>query len=91
VCLPANVVSGCIHSAVQFLGYKNPTEEQFEAMYDFIQGRDIFVSLPTGSGKSLCHAVLPLEYGNVRNYKESQSSQSFIVCVSPLTALMLIR
>ena len=89
MCLPVSVVSSCIHSGVQFLGYENPTAEQFEAIYNFIQGRDVFVSLPTGSGKSLCYAALPLVFDNIRNYTQSHSSQSFIVCVSPLTALML--
>ena len=33
--------------------------EQNEAVKEFVSGRDIFVSLPTGSSKSLCYAVLP--------------------------------
>ena len=46
--------------AVQALGYRQPTEEQVEVAERFVSGQDVFVSLPTGSGKSVCYACLPL-------------------------------
>ena len=33
--------------------------DQGEAILDFLKGRDVFVFLPTGAGKSLCFATLP--------------------------------
>ena len=33
--------------------------KQNEAVKEFVSGRDVFVSLPTGSGKSLCYGVQP--------------------------------
>ena len=33
-----------------------------QAVKHFMQGNDVFVSLPTGSGKSLIYAVLPFAY-----------------------------
>jgi len=33
--------------------------KQNEAVKEFVSGRDVFVSLPTGSSKSLCYAVQP--------------------------------
>ena len=68
------------------LGYPTVKSEQLEAAREFVKGQDVFVSLPTGSGKSLCYGCLPLVYdslcGNVGGNK------SIVIVVSPLKALM---
>ena len=51
----------------------------------FVEGRDVFVSLPTGYGKSLCYALLPAIF-NMRNRLTEKTSICLIV--SPLIALM---
>ena len=60
--------------------------EQPEAAREFVKGQDVFVSLPTDSGKSLCYGCLPLVYdslcGNVGGNK------SIVIVVSPMKALM---
>jgi len=60
--------------------------EQPEAAREFVKGQDVFVSLLTGSGKSLRYGCLPLVYdflsGNVGVNK------SIVIVVSPLKALM---
>ena len=64
-------------------------------------GHDTFVSLPTGYGKSLVYAVLPLVFDKIRgkNIDLSHSlhysidhfiegtSGSIVLCISPLTSL----
>ncbi len=50
----------------------------------FASGRDIFVSLPTGYGKSLCYILLPRLFDALRGV----SGQSIVLVVSPLIALM---
>ena len=65
------------------LGYGELTAEQRRAILAFVGGRDVFVSLPTGSGKSLCFALLPLVF-DLLNEKEG----SIVIVVSPLLALM---
>ena len=45
-------------SAVQKMGYDRATGDQKEAVKAFVLGKDVFVSLPTGSGKSLCYSCL---------------------------------
>ena len=40
------------------LGYNKPADDQQRAIREFVQGHYVFVSLPTGAGKSLCYATL---------------------------------
>ena len=54
-------VRGVITEAVQALGYRLPTREQLLVTEQFVSGRDVLVSLPTGSGKSVCYGCLPLD------------------------------
>ena len=59
--------------------------KQQQVLKQFLLGSDVFVSLPTGSGKSFCYCVLP----NVFDYILSRSSNgSIVVVVRPLIALM---
>ena len=41
------------------VGYKQLKHEQNETVKELVIGRDVFLSLPMCSGKSLCYAVLP--------------------------------
>ena len=49
-----------------------------------LRGNDVFVSLPTGYGKSLCYAALFYAFDQLR----ASSHPSIIIVVSPLVALM---
>ena len=51
--------SKAVSSAALQVGYKKLNHRQNEAVKEFVSGRDVFMSLATGSGKSLCYAVLP--------------------------------
>ena len=44
------------------LGYDKLRPKQIEAMSLFIEGNDVFVSLPTGYGKSIIYAALPFAF-----------------------------
>ena len=48
---------------------------QLEALLPILHGRDAFVRLPTGGGKSLCMFLVPLAHGDG-------------VIISPLNGLM---
>ena len=37
-------------------------EKQLEAILEFLSRKDVFVSLPTGYGKSLIYEILPLVF-----------------------------
>lgn len=55
-----------VYAAIQksglALGYAELKDKQVEAMTSFLKGKDTFVSLPTGYGKSLIYAALPLAF-----------------------------
>ena len=48
------------------LGYDKLKEKQVEAAVSLVQGNDAFVSLPTGDGKSVVHALSPHAFNTVR-------------------------
>lgn len=80
-------VSKAIAKAAEQLGYESLRSNQELVVKHFVGGRDVFVSLPTGSGKSLCYCILPGVFDILRR-KNSTSNQSIAIVVSPLIALM---
>lgn len=79
-----STIESAVRGAFERLGYHSVRDEQMEAVRAFLKGRDVFVSLPTGSGKSLCYGCLPLAFDSLLC-----SSRSIVVVVSPLKALMV--
>ena len=67
------------------IGYRELRPKQLEAISEFIRGRDVFVALPTGSGKSLCYSILPRAFDAMQ---PEQLHQSVAIVVSPLISLM---
>ena len=43
--------------AVKHLGYERLPLEQHEAIMHFMAGKDVFLSIPTGAGMSLCYLL----------------------------------
>ena len=50
--------------------------KQREAITRFVGGEDVFICLPTGFGKSLCYALLPLVF----DYLRGSAGHSIVVC-----------
>ena len=78
------ILSSIVKSAEQ-LGYSclSPEQQEVLVVVNFVSGRDVFVSLPTGAGKSLCYLLLPFTFNLLRN-----SNSSIVIVVSPLKSLM---
>ena len=58
-------------------------QNQLSVINSVCAGNDVFVALPTGSGKSVCYWILPSIFKTLRNKDRS----TFIV-INPLEALM---
>ena len=86
-------VEVAIRKAFRRLGYPDAKEEQLKAAREFISGRDVFVCLLTGSGKSMCYGCLPYAFDELaaNSFKDSSTNaepSAIVLIVSPLTALM---
>ena len=55
--------------------------EQFEVVKVFLGGKDMFVALPTGSGKSICFSCLPLVFDTLRATGGMSSHHSIVLVV----------
>ena len=72
----------CVQAAAP-LGYASLKPQQLEAIVEFVGGKDVFVVLPTGFGKSLIYACMPLVFDTLHTTRGSM-----IIVITPLTAIM---
>ena len=73
------------------LGHENLEVFQRDAVQAVLKGQDVFVSAPTGSGKSLIFQVLPFavqEQQMKERPTQTESVDNFVLVVSPLILLM---
>lgn len=73
-----------ITSCIKKLGYLQLKPEQMKVVMEFVRGRDVFAVLPTGFGKTLCYACLPLVFDELIG----RTAPSIILVVTPLNAIM---
>jgi len=74
-----------IAAATKQLGYPGLYPKQELAVKDFLSGWDVFMNLPTGSGKLPCYCILPKVFDILWSPTTSQWS---VMVVSPLITLM---
>ena len=77
-------VDAVVAAAAESLGYDSLKPEQQRVVTEFVLGRDVFVALPTGFGKSLCYGCLPRVFDSLKGME----NKSIVVVVTPLIALM---
>ena len=75
---------GYIKAAATTLGITTVKAEKEEAITHFALGRDLFVALPTGYGKSFYYQALLLVFDCLRKVEK----KLIVMVVSPLVALM---
>ena len=74
-----------IETAVRKLGYREAKNLQAKFIKEFVSGNNVFVSVPTGYGKTVCYACLPLIFDTLHGH---ELPYSVIIVISPLKALM---
>ena len=69
----AEVVERAIVNCAGILDYSELRHKQAVVVQEFVSGKDVFVSPPTASGKSLCYSILPMVFDNLchQNCKSS--------------------
>ena len=67
----AAIASSCAMMGVEEL------KKQKNAIKLFVEGNDVLAILPTGYGKSLCFALLPLVF----DYQRGEAKTSIVICV----------
>ena len=82
-------VQKAIDEATKLLGYSELRANQAQVVSHFLSGRDVFVSLPTGGGKSSCYCLLPKAFDILRGTSSCSKTQSIAIVVSPLVSLMI--
>jgi superfamily II DNA helicase RecQ len=61
-------VEAALKVAVARVGVAELRDKQREAIESFVSGKDVFVALPTGYGKSLCYQILPSLFDALRGH-----------------------
>ena len=81
-------VDRAIDDAFRTLCYPSVKEEQREALRCVLFGRDGFVTLPTGYGKSAIFQALPLCASTLLKRFSGTSVSCGVIVISPLVSLM---
>ena len=68
-------VETVVAAAAESLGYDSLKTEQQRVVTEFVLGRDVFVALPTGFGKSLCYACLPRAFDSLKGMEYKSISR----------------
>ena len=59
-------IEKALEDAVCMYGITQLKPKQREAMLSFLSGKDVFVTLPTGYGKSIIYGLLPVVFDLIK-------------------------
>ena len=67
-------------SGARELGYTDLKQKQLRVVEAFVEGRDVLAVLPTGYGKNLCYACLPIVFDKL--LATARANGSIVVVIS---------
>ena len=72
----------CVDSLLPLFKITSLKKNQFEALYWFVSGREVYVSLPTGSGKSVIFHLIPLVHTWIfhNNPNSTRLKKDAVIC-----------
>ena len=73
--------SAAIEEVTRLMGFNSLKPKQTESLRTFVSGKDTFVTLPTGYGKSVIFAVLPLLFDKLLGRLPSHNIYKYANCV----------
>ena len=79
-----------IAEALAVFGLKELKEKQKEAVMTFVQGHDTFVALPTGYGKSIIYAILPLVFDKSKGMRGNTLAFSLLLVFNNRDITLLV-
>jgi len=79
-----------LQSILPRFGLTELKDEQKKALFYLLSGKDVFVNLPTGFGKSLIYQLSPLvaEELSRRHYQKGNIRSGIVLVISPLVSLI---
>ena len=77
--------------AAERLGLPSLNEKQKEAVRTFVTGKDVFVSLPIGFGKSICFQSVPFVLDYLGSSESNEVEDKHIALVVEPTAAIMHR
>ena len=89
-----SALSDAVDFGIQQLGYDRIKPKQLAAVSSILMGKDVFLSVPTGYGKSLVYQILPfcarhlLQLGPPGTTTLPARLSPTVIVVSPLVSLM---
>ena len=84
----SSLLSSAVEHGIRVLGYECIKPKQLTAIQSLLSGANVFMSVPTGFGKSLGFQVLPFCAECLLRSGRSESMKPVMVVVSPLLSLM---
>ena len=82
------ILEDAIKHGLSKLGYEELRGPQHEVIKAYAIGKDVFLSAPTGSGKSLCFEIAPYVLDCMKKGLQSNTIETVCVVVAPLISLM---